>query len=62
MADEPEYAGGMNERAVEERVERVIADLGSGRVVPGQAKRLGEAVRRCQTGHSVHRAIGGNPD
>lgn len=58
MADGPECAGGTDERAVEERVERIIVDLKANRVVPSQGKRLAEATRRWTVDRSVDHATG----
>lgn len=51
-----EHAGGIDERSIEERVERIVEDLGANRVIPKQIDKLEEAVRRSRVSQSVFRA------
>jgi hypothetical protein len=54
---EQEYAGGTDERCVEERIHRICEDLTAGRVIPKQVDQLEEAVRRTKVDQNVGRAV-----
>lgn len=59
VADNPFYesTGHTEERAVEERVEKVCEDLKAAKVVPRQMDQLAESVRRAQHERETLRAI-----